>query len=200
MKDRHALSLLLWIALALTMASCNRIDSEPAPVAIPDVRPPEAAAHSTEPVGEAPLSLGIALDTRFGVARKEGRTVVLRIKGIPDVELWMVVGRDPISGPMPSKQAIVTRALSFIENVHSGVEVEDTEHGDALIRFAASKKDGNRTLHTINWMMIRPGETDILRADLTLRMPNHWADQAHMKQIATHIDERLNAATFKPNR
>ena len=103
--------------------------------------------------------------------------MVLRIDGVPDVELFLVVGRDAIAGPMPTKQELVDRAISFLGPAHSDLVVDGTEGGDTLLRFAAKKEDGNRTLHTVNWMMIRPGEADVLRADLTLRMPIQWAEQ-----------------------
>lgn len=180
----------LALCSALGLA-CNRVETSPAPSSEEVATP---AAGSPEE-----LSLQLSLDSRFKPVRREGKALVMRLPDLPDVELWLVVGRDPISGPTPGREALVQRALAFLEPIHGEVRVSTTEHGDGLLAFDGPKPDGNRTLHSYNWMLIRPGNGAILRADLSLRMPDHWAQRPAMKGLVQHVAEGLATAQFQPD-
>lgn len=187
-----AAGMLLALAAASLLAlACNRIEVAPE---VGNVGP-----VPTEPAPPANLSLRLSLDKRFQVARQEGAALVLRLPDVPDVELWMAVGRDPVGGPMPDAATLAERALRFLEPVHGKVEVSTTAAGDSLLAFSSSLKDGNRELHTWNWMVLRPGTGDVLRADVSLRIPGAWAERAEFKGLAGHVAERLASAEFEPD-
>ncbi|MAE95392.1 MAG: hypothetical protein CL910_12085 [Deltaproteobacteria bacterium] len=184
---REIAILVLALLLAPSLA-CNRVETTP-----------QAAAAST-PAGapDQALRLQLSLDDRFRPARREGKAIVMRLPDLPDVELWLVVGRDPVSGPVPGRAALVQKALAFLEPIHGEVQVSTTEQGDDLLAFDGPKPDGNRTLHSYNWMLIRPGADSILRADLSLRMPDRWVAEPAMKGLVEHVSERLATASFEP--
>ena len=183
--------------LGLALA-CNRVDVSP------QVNPADAAsaaevADASPPSNAADLALRLRLDDRFKVDRQEGVAMVLRLLDVPDVELWLAVGRDPVSGAVPSPEALIERALSFLEPIHGEIEVSTTGAGDSLLAFSGPRPDGNRTLHTWNWMVLRPGDRDVLRADVSLRVPGPWAERPEMKGLAEHVAERLAMAVFEPS-
>ncbi len=187
-----AAGLLLALAVVSPLAlACNRVEVAPE---VENVGP-----VPTEPAPTADLSLRLSLDKRFQVDRQEGAALVLRLPDVPDVELWMAVGRDPIGGPMPDATALAERALRFLEPVHGKVEVSTTAAGDSLLAFSSSLKDGNRELHTWNWMVLRPGADDVLRADVSLRVPGPWAERPEFKGLAGHVAERLASSEFEPD-
>lgn len=176
-------------ALALVLA-CSRVEVSPAA---------DEAAQVAQPSPAADLSLRLRLDDRFEIDRQEAAATVLRLPDVPDVELWLVVGRDPVAGAVPNREALVLRARSFLEPVHGEVEVSTTRSGDSLLAFSGSRPDGNRTLYTWNWLMLRPGDRDVLRADVSLRVPGPWAERPEMKGLAGHVAERLAKAEFEPS-
>ncbi len=187
-------ALLVGLALVPGLAACNLVETEPAPAA---GQTPASAVEQTPAPPQADLALDLSLDERFHPVRREGRSTVLRIEGVPDVELWMVVGRDPVQGPPPTAESILAKARAFLEPIHGELEVAETAEGDSLVRFEARREDGNRTLHTVNWMLLRPAPDAILRADLTLRVPARWADTSLVQGVATHVGDRLHAARFQ---
>lgn len=186
---------LLFAVLAFALA-CNRVEVTPEPAPAPA----EPEVEKLLPPADSELSLEIDLDAAFHLDRREGHAMVLRITDVPDVEVWMVVGRDPMDGPMPSRDALVAKARAFLEPIHGEVSERFTAVGDALLTFDAGQKDGNRILHTVNWLLIRPGQHDVLRADVSLRMPQRWSEQRAMRRLAEHIGERLLEARFRPDR
>ena len=177
----------------LLALGCNRVGIERAEKA-PD--PSRTGAAVPGPSSE--LALQLALDERFYVDRREGLRTVMRLRGVPDVELWLTVGRDPWPGPMPAREELIAKARSFLEPIHGAVQVRSTEAGDTLLVFDGPKKDRNRTLYTVNWLLVRPAEGAVLRADLSLRMPDRWRDIPQLQQVAEHIGARLLQARFAP--
>lgn len=178
--------------------ACNRVEVAPQP------DPPQAAAAIELPETDTPsdasdLTLRLSLDERFQLDRQEGPAMVLRLLDVPDIELWLAVGRDPVGGAVPSQEALVERARSFLEPIHGEVEVSTTAAGDSLLAFSGPKPDGNRTLYTWNWLVLRPGDRDVLRADISLRVPGPWAGRPEMKGLAEHVAERLAGAEFEPS-
>ncbi|MCP5068847.1 MAG: hypothetical protein GY946_19975 [bacterium] len=200
---------LVWAGALLLMQACNRIEVAPEATASDagsagqtgSVSQTGSAAEAVRPQSppKADLALRLSLDERFHVDRHEGAAMVLRLPDVPDVELWMAVGRDPVGGPVPGQQALVERALRYLEPVHGKVGVSTTAAGDSLLAFSGSVEDGNRTLHTWNWMVLRPGTSDVLRADVSLRVPGSWAERSDMKGLAGHVAERLASAGFEPD-
>jgi len=189
------------VAALLLSLACNRVEVAPEvslDTASSAAEVAKAESGSSEPAPAADLSLRLALDKRFKVDRHEGAALVLRLPDVPDVELWMAVGRDPVGGPVPDAEALAERALRFLEPVHGKIEVSTTAAGDSLLAFSSSLKDGNRELHTWNWMVLRAGASDVLRADVSLRIPGPWAEQPLMKGLASHVAERLASAEFEP--
>lgn len=185
---RHLIAMILGGALLLGVAACNRVE----------VEANAAAGTSAAAPPQADLALDLSLDERFHPVRQEGRTTVLRIEGVPDVELWLVVGRDPVQGPAPTTEKILAKARAFLEPIHGELDVDATAGGNSLLRFEAAREDGNRTLHTVNWMLVRPGSDAILRADVTLRAPEAWADTPLVKGLTEHVGDRLREARFQP--
>ncbi len=182
----------LSVGLLLALG-CNRVGLERA-----EATADEPGSSATAPRTSSELALQLALDERFYVDRREGLRTVMRLRGVPDVELWLTVGRDPWPGPPPARETLIAKARAFLEPIHGDVEVRTTEAGDTLLVFDGPKKDRNRTLYTVNWMLVRPAEGAVLRADLSLRMPDRWREVPQLQQVAEHIGERLAQARFAP--
>ncbi len=183
---------LLTAGVLLLALACNRVE------VVPEVSP----APETSPTPEAPvagdLSLRLSLDERFQVAREDEGATVLRLPEVPDVELWLAVGRDPVRGAVPAHDSLIKQARSFLEPAWGDLAVSSTGSGDVMLAFAGPREDGNRTLHTWNWMLLRPASRDVLRADVSLRVPGPWAERPEMKGLAEHVADRLSRAEFEP--